>query len=71
MWLSTIHNTKNGNKDFNKLVISNDTGSAIKGAIRGDIFFGSGTTGESNASYQSSTGEYFLLLPQRIINKLN
>ena len=60
----------NYNKSFNKLVIANDTGSAIKGAVRGDIFFGSGVDGEDNASYQSSGGEYFLLLPQRVINKL-
>ena len=70
IWLSTTHNTKNNTKAFNKLVISNDTGSAIKGAVRGDIFFGSGLDGENNASYQSSTGEYFLLLPQRVIKKI-
>ena len=71
IWLSTTHNTRNSIKPFNKLVISNDTGSAIKGAVRGDIFFGSGIDGENNASYQYSTGEYFLLLPQRIVKKIN
>ena len=71
MWLSTTHNTKNRNEKFNKLVIANDTGSAIKGAVRGDIFFGSGTNGENNASFQHAEGEYFLLLPERILRKIN
>lgn len=71
MWLSTTHNKKDKNERFNRLVIANDTGSAIRGAIRGDIFFGSGVDGENNASYQSSTGEYFLLIPQRVIKKFN
>ena len=70
LWLETKHNQKNKTTDFNKLVIANDTGSAIKGGVRGDIFFGSGTDGENNASYQYSNGEYFLLIPTRIAKKL-
>lgn len=70
LWLETKHNQKNKTTDFNKLVIANDTGSAIKGGVRGDIFFGSGTDGENNASYQYSNGVYFLLIPTRIAKKL-
>lgn len=70
LWLNTTHNTRYGNGEFNHLVIANDTGSAIKGAVRGDIFFGSGTVGEDNASFQYSTGEYYLLLPERVLNKI-
>ena len=71
LWLSTTHNTKDYNEKFNRLVIANDTGSAIKGAIRGDIFFGSGINGENNASFQHAEGEYFLLLPERILRKIS
>lgn len=48
------------------MVIANDTGSAINGAVRGDIFFGFGEEGEDNASYQYASGEYYLLVPIRI-----
>lgn len=70
MWLETKHNTRNDNYNFNKIVVANDTGSAIKGAVRGDIFFGSGTDGEKNASFQYSNGKYYLLIPTKISKKL-
>ena len=70
LWLNTRHTQKDRIEEFSKLVIANDTGSAIKGGIRGDIFFGSGIDGENNASYQHSDGEYFLLIPTKIVRKL-
>ena len=70
LWLNTRHTQKDRIEEFSKLVIANDTGSAIKGGIRGDIFFGSGIDGENNASYQHSEGEYFLLIPTRVVRKL-
>lgn len=71
LWLNTTHITENEKNDFSKLVIANDTGSAIKGAVRGDIFFGFGENGEENASYQYSTGKYYLLVPQRVLKKIS
>ncbi|MBR2141050.1 MAG: MltA domain-containing protein [Rickettsiales bacterium] len=70
LWLETTHNTKRRNTDFNKIVIANDTGSAINGAVRGDIFFGSGVDGENDASFQYSSGTYYLLIPTKIVKKL-
>lgn len=61
IWLETTH-TKD-NTAYARLMVSQDTGSAIKGAIRGDIFFGYGDEAEQSASYQNSEGRWFLLLP--------
>ncbi len=72
IWLSTIHTKKNNVRErFNKLVVANDTGSAIKGIVRGDIFFGFGDEGEENAGYQYSGGEMYLLIPIRVLKKIN
>ncbi len=57
-------------KTYRRLLIAQDSGSAIKGAVRGDIFFGSGTLAENRASYLSAKGSYYLLLPITIANKL-
>lgn len=57
-------------KIYRRLLIAQDSGSAIKGAVRGDIFFGSGTLAENRASYLSAKGSYYLLLPTTIANKL-
>ena len=70
LWLDTTHNMEYKNASFRKLVLANDIGAAIKGAVRGDIFFGYGAEGEDNASYQHSRGEYYLLIPKKIAKKL-
>ncbi|MDR2760454.1 MAG: MltA domain-containing protein [Rickettsiales bacterium] len=70
LWLSTNQTSGEKTKEFNKMVIANDTGSAIKGSIRGDIFFGYGNFAEERASRQYSEGEYYLLIPERIVRKL-
>jgi membrane-bound lytic murein transglycosylase A len=69
LWLNTTHNKKNENEEFNKIVVANDTGSAIRGVVRGDIFFGFGEQGENDASFQYSHGEYYLLIPTKIVDK--
>ena len=70
LWVETIHNLEHRNLSFNKIVLANDVGSAIKGAVRGDIFFGFGSKGEDSASFQHSSGKYFLLIPKKIARKL-
>lgn len=49
--------------NFKKLVVAQDTGSAIRGPVRGDIFFGSGKQAEKLASYSNSYGSYYVLIP--------
>jgi membrane-bound lytic murein transglycosylase A len=71
LWVSTTLKGKNGSKTpYNKLLVSQDTGSAIKGAVRGDIFFGFGEEAESKASYMASPGEYYILLPINVVDKM-
>ncbi len=62
LWLET---TLPGNKPLNKLMVAQDIGSAIKGAVRGDYFWGSGGDDVlSLAGSMNSKGTYYILLPQ-------
>ena len=68
VWLETY--TPNG-KRLNKLVMAQDIGGAIKGAIRGDYFWGHGEEAFINAGKMNSKGKYYLLLPKNIEVKIN
>lgn len=70
LWVETKHNMENKTEKFNRIIVANDTGAAIRGAVRGDIFFGFGKNGENQASFQYSSGQYFLLIPIKIAKKL-
>ena len=71
LWVDTTLKGRSGvKKPFRRLVVSQDTGSAIKGTVRGDIFFGRGRKAEEKASYMASKGEYYILLPVNIVDKL-
>ncbi|MCQ2581479.1 MAG: MltA domain-containing protein [Alphaproteobacteria bacterium] len=56
-------NLSDGRK-FRRLMIAQDTGSAIRGWIRADIFFGSGDEAYKFAHGQHSTGEMYILMPK-------
>lgn len=61
IWLATrLHD----GQAFQRLMLAQDTGSAIKGAVRGDIFFGTGKDAFEKAGRQKESGRYWLLLPQ-------
>jgi membrane-bound lytic murein transglycosylase A len=45
-------------------MIAQDTGSAIKGAVRGDIFFGSGAEAAHRAGHMKAGGRMIALLPK-------
>ncbi|MTV55341.1 murein transglycosylase A [Pseudoduganella buxea] len=47
-----------------RLVMAQDTGGAIKGAIRVDFFFGFGTEAAENAGRMKQRGQVWLLLPK-------
>ena len=47
-----------------RLMVAQDTGGAIRGNIRGDVFCGHGDTAELNAGHMKSKGRYWLLLPK-------
>ncbi len=46
-----------------RLMVAQDIGSAIKGAVRGDFFWGSGAAAFAKAGRMKSQGEYYVLIP--------
>ena len=48
---------------FNRLMVGQDVGSAIRGAERGDIYFGSGDEAGRLAGGTRYTGRFFVLVP--------
>lgn len=51
---------------YNRLMIAQDTGGAIKGAIRGDIFYGRGKIAEKLACTMNKSGLYYVLFPKTV-----
>jgi len=72
MWIETnvkvpkTHSTGN-EMAFHRLMIAQDTGGAIKGPVRGDVFFGMGKHAEFMASHLSASGDKYLLLPKNAV----
>ena len=52
------------------LLIAEDTGGAIKGAVRGDIFFGFGPQAEERAGHMNAPGRLFVLLPNAVAARI-
>ncbi len=51
---------------FQQMMVAEDTGGAIRGPVRGDVFFGWGKDAEFLAGYMKNKGDYTLLLPESI-----
>lgn len=54
-----------GAPPLRRLVVAEDTGGAIKGAVRGDLFWGTGVAAGALAGRMNSRGRYYLLAPRR------
>lgn len=65
IFLSVPNFRKDGNRNLHRLMIAQDTGTAIKGARRGDIFWGSGDEAGHIAGRTYHKGEFYVLLPRR------
>lgn len=63
VWLDTTH--PEGKAPLQRLVIAQDKGGAIKGHIRGDVFWGTGEEAGELAGSMKSKGSYYVLLPNR------
>lgn len=61
VYIST--NLSDGRK-FQRLMVAQDTGSAIRGWIRADIFFGKGDEAYKYAHGQHAKGQMFILMPR-------
>jgi len=53
----------NSNKPLNRLVLAQDTGGAIKGAVRADFFWGFGKEAGEQAGRMKQAGRMWVLLP--------
>jgi membrane-bound lytic murein transglycosylase A len=57
-------------RSFQQLMIAQDTGSAIRGRVRGDIFFGAGDEAAWKAGHLKSPGRMVALLPKPLARQL-
>ena len=63
VWLqTTLPNEQQS--PLNKLMLAQDTGGAIKGHVRADVFWGRGEEAEKMAGLMKQQGELFVLLPK-------
>jgi len=53
-----------------RLLIAQDTGGAIKGAVRGDVFWGFGPRAEDMAGRMTSRGRFYALLPKALATRI-
>ena len=53
-----------------RLVVAQDTGGAIKGPVRGDLFWGTGPAAAARAGGMNARGRYYLLLPRSVADRL-
>jgi membrane-bound lytic murein transglycosylase A len=51
---------------LSRLMVTQDTGGAIRGAIRGDVFWGAGDEAAARAGVMKSKGRYWILLPKTV-----
>jgi membrane-bound lytic murein transglycosylase A len=59
-----------GSTVFNRLMIAQDTGGAIRSPVRADIFFGAGYDAEYLAGNMKNRGVYSLLVPKEITSQM-
>jgi membrane-bound lytic murein transglycosylase A len=70
IWLNADYLDENG-KLLQRLMVSQDTGGAIKGLVRGDVFWGSGEKALALAGPMKAWGEFYVFLPKSIAVSTN
>ncbi len=63
IWVD-IEEPIDGAGPIRKLMVTQDTGGAIRGPVRGDVFWGYGEMAETLAGGMKSDGRYWVLLPK-------
>ena len=53
-------------KPLQRLMLAQDTGGAIRGPVRGDVFFGAGDAAGELAGRMKQAGDWYLLLPKTV-----
>jgi len=54
-------------RPLRRLTLAQDSGSAIKGPLRADFYWGAGAAAEAEAGAMQSPGRLFMLLPRGMI----
>ncbi|WED44467.1 murein transglycosylase A [Legionella cardiaca] len=72
LWLTTTRPDAHSDnqRPFQRLMIAQDTGGAIRGLVRGDVFWGAGKKATYIAGHMKNEGHYWLLLPQHAVERL-
>ena len=65
VWLDTTDPLSAG-EPLRRLVVAQDTGGAIRGPVRGDLFWGFGDEAARKAGPMKQQGNYYLLLPKSV-----
>jgi peptidoglycan lytic transglycosylase A len=69
VWLDTSWPSDPG-RPLRRLMVAQDTGAAIQGAVRGDFFWGTGEAALAEAGRMKSAGRYWLLLPKSVVARM-
>lgn len=70
VWVSIDADGEKNRDAFRRLLIAQDTGGAIKGPVRGDIFVGGGPAAGEIAGAFNEMGEFHVLLPVAVARRL-
>lgn len=72
IWLNTTRPDvqSNAQKTLQRLMVAQDTGGAIRGQVRGDVFWGTGDRATTIAGKMKNHGFYWLLLPKEVAKRL-
>jgi membrane-bound lytic murein transglycosylase A len=70
IWINTRTPPEAGAKPFQHLMVAQDTGTAIKGHVRGDVYWGWGDEASFNAGHMKSVGSMVVLLPKLVAARL-
>jgi membrane-bound lytic murein transglycosylase A len=62
LWLDSVDPD---GEPLQRLMVAQDVGSAIKGVVRGDFYWGAGEPALAKAGRMKSNGTYYLLLPRK------
>ena len=68
LWLETTYPAED--RPLHRVMVAQDTGSAIKGVVRGDFFWGSGEEALAYAGRMKQSGRIWLLLPRALVQAL-
>lgn len=74
LWLNTSRpdvKAPDTNKPLQRLMVAQDTGGAIRGKVRGDVFWGGGDKATLIAGHMKNKGHYWLLLPRHALDRID